>query len=67
MDKSMNQKLLRYILVVVLPPASVFLAYGAGTTLLISIVLTLIGWVPGIIHALWVLTKLDQLDRPESF
>ena len=47
-------KLLRYILAIALPPAAIFLEYGLSTTLLINIGLTLLGWVPGAIHALWV-------------
>lgn len=47
-------KLLRYVLAIALPPVAIFLEYGLGTTLLINIGLTLLGWVPGAIHALWV-------------
>ncbi|HIK56675.1 MAG TPA: YqaE/Pmp3 family membrane protein [Synechococcales cyanobacterium M55_K2018_004] len=50
-------KLLKIVLAVVLPPAAVFLAYGLSITLLINIGLTLIGWVPGVIHAVWALQK----------
>lgn len=53
-------KLLRYILAIVLPPVGVFLTFGFGTTLLINIVLTLLGWVPGAIHAIWAIAKHDE-------
>jgi uncharacterized membrane protein YqaE (UPF0057 family) len=46
-------KLLRYVLAIALPPVAIFLEYGIGTTLFINIGLTLLGWVPGAIHALW--------------
>jgi len=39
------------ILNILLPPVAVFMKHGIGTTLLISIILTLIGWLPGVIHA----------------
>lgn len=46
--------LLQIILAILFPPLSVFLQVGVGFQLLLSIVLTIIGWVPGVIHALWV-------------
>lgn len=43
--------MLTIILNILLPPLAVYLNHGVGTTLLISIVLTIIGWLPGVIHA----------------
>lgn len=43
--------LLTIILNILLPPLAVFLQHGVGTALLISILLTLVGWLPGVIHA----------------
>lgn len=43
--------LLTIVLNILLPPLPVFLKHGLGVTFLVSIILTLIGWVPGIIHA----------------
>jgi len=43
--------ILTIILNILLPPVAVFMKHGVGTTLLISIVLTLLGWIPGVIHA----------------
>ncbi|MGB2759266.1 MULTISPECIES: YqaE/Pmp3 family membrane protein [Maribacter] len=43
--------LLTIILNILLPPLAVFMKHGVGTTLLISIVLTLLAWLPGVIHA----------------
>ncbi|WP_308992191.1 YqaE/Pmp3 family membrane protein [Mariniflexile litorale] len=42
------------ILNILLPPLAVFMKHGVGTTLVISILLTLIGWIPGVIHAFLV-------------
>ena len=39
---------------ILLPPLAVYMKHGVGTTLLISIVLTIIGWIPGVIHAFLV-------------
>lgn len=43
--------ILTIILNILLPPVAVFMKHGVGSTLLISIILTLIGWIPGVIHA----------------
>ncbi|WP_103670898.1 YqaE/Pmp3 family membrane protein [Pseudanabaena sp. BC1403] len=53
-------KLIQLILGVLLPPVGVFLAFGISTTLLINIGLTLLGWVPGIIHAVWAISKQQE-------
>lgn len=50
-------KLIQIILGIILPPLGVFLAYGFSTTLLINIGLTILGWIPGIIHAVWAISK----------
>jgi uncharacterized membrane protein YqaE (UPF0057 family) len=53
-------KLIRWILAVLLPPVSVFMVSGFSATLFINIALTLLGWVPGMIHAVWVLAKHEE-------
>jgi uncharacterized membrane protein YqaE (UPF0057 family) len=53
-------KLLRYGLGILLPPAGVFLAYGFSSTLLLNLLLTLLGWLPGSIHAVWAIAKQDE-------
>jgi uncharacterized membrane protein YqaE (UPF0057 family) len=50
-------KLARILLGVLLPPVGVFLTYGLSVTLVINILLTLLGWVPGSIHAVWAIAK----------
>ncbi|MGM3305171.1 YqaE/Pmp3 family membrane protein [Anabaena sp. WFMT] len=59
-------KLTRLLLGLFLPPVGVFMTVGVGPTLIINILLTLLGWLPGSIHALWVITKHDErLNREE--
>jgi uncharacterized membrane protein YqaE (UPF0057 family) len=53
-------KLLYIVLGILIPPLSVFLAFGVSSTLFINILLTLLGWVPGSIHAVWAIAKQDQ-------
>lgn len=52
----MNKTLL-IILAIFLPPVAVFLKSGVGKDLIINIILCLFFYIPGIIHALWVVTK----------
>ncbi|AFZ57847.1 YqaE/Pmp3 family membrane protein [Anabaena cylindrica FACHB-243] len=60
-------KLTRLLLGLFLPPVGVFMTVGVSPTLGINILLTLLGWLPGSIHALWVITKHDErLNREEG-
>ena len=52
----MNKTVL-VILAILLPPVAVFLNNGAGKDLLINIILCLFFYVPGILHALWLVLK----------
>lgn len=52
----MNKTLL-IILAILLPPLAVYLKSGADKQFVINIVLCIFFWIPGIIHALWVVTK----------
>lgn len=52
--------LLRLALAIVLPPLGVFLTYGISSTLFINILLTLLGWLPGSIHAVWAIAKYQE-------
>jgi uncharacterized membrane protein YqaE (UPF0057 family) len=59
-------KLLYYVLAIAIPPVAVFLEYGLGTTFAISIGLTLLGWIPGSIHALWVTGRYYENTESEN-
>jgi uncharacterized membrane protein YqaE (UPF0057 family) len=50
--------IVKIILAILLPPVAAYMQVGTGTHLWINIVLTLLGWIPGVAHALWlVLTQ----------
>ena len=49
--------ILRIVLAILLPPLAVFLTVGLGLHFWINILLTLLGFIPGMIHALWVIVK----------
>ena len=53
-------KTLHLLLAILVPPVGVFMAFGVGSTLFINIGLTLLGWIPGIIHAVCAIVKQDQ-------
>lgn len=59
-------KLLRFALGVVLPPVGVFLTYGISTALLINILLTFLGWIPGSIHAVWAIAKYEEKAQQQT-
>ncbi len=47
--------IIRLLAAIFLPPLGVFLQVGLGTDFWINVVLTLFGYVPGIIHAVWII------------
>ncbi len=49
--------LLRIVVAILLPPLGVFLQVGIGTQFWINVLLTILGYIPGIIHAVWVIVK----------
>lgn len=48
---------LRIILAIILPPLGVFLQVGIGMHFWLNILLTLLGYIPGIIHAIYIIAK----------
>jgi uncharacterized membrane protein YqaE (UPF0057 family) len=52
--------LTRLILGILITPLGVFLTYGLGTTFLINLALTFLGWIPGSIHAVWAIAKAEE-------
>jgi uncharacterized membrane protein YqaE (UPF0057 family) len=48
---------LRILIAILLPPLGVFLQVGIGLQFWINILLTLLGYIPGIIHAIYIIVK----------
>jgi uncharacterized membrane protein YqaE (UPF0057 family) len=46
---------LRIVLSVIIPPLGVFFKVGFGLHFWLNILLTLLGYLPGLIHAIWVI------------
>lgn len=49
--------ILRILLSIILPPVGVFFEVGIGLHFWLNILLTLLGYVPGIIHAVWIILR----------
>jgi len=50
---------IRIILSILLPPLGVFLQVGIGGQFWINILLTLLGYFPGVIHAVYIIASRD--------
>lgn len=48
---------LRILIAILLPPLGVFLQVGIGLQFWLNILLTLLGYIPGIIHAVYIIVK----------
>ncbi len=55
--KENNMELLKIIAAIILPPVGVFFQVGIGKHFWLNILLTLLGYIPGIVHAIWVIAK----------
>lgn len=49
--------IIRILLSILLPPLGVFLQVGIGPQFWLNILLTLLGYIPGIVHAIWIIAK----------
>lgn len=49
--------LIRIALSVLVPPIGVFLQVGFGLHFWLNIVLTLCGYIPGLVHAIWIIAR----------
>ncbi|HEV7254706.1 MAG TPA: YqaE/Pmp3 family membrane protein [Mesorhizobium sp.] len=47
----------RILLAILVPPLGVFLQVGIGLQFWLNILLTLLGYIPGLIHAIWVIQR----------
>jgi uncharacterized membrane protein YqaE (UPF0057 family) len=55
--KGKKMELLKIIIVIILPPLGVFLQVGIGKHFWLNLLLTLLGYIPGIVHGVWVVAK----------
>lgn len=57
MADSEISKLLLVIIAILLPPLAVGLKEGVGGPLILNIILWILFYIPGLIHALWVVLR----------
>ncbi|CAN6581087.1 unnamed protein product [Malus baccata var. baccata] len=50
-----SETFLEVLCAIFLPPVGVFIRYGCGVEFWIAVLLTLFGYIPGIIYAVYVL------------
>lgn len=48
---------IRVILSILLPPLGVFLQVGIGGQFWLNILLTILGYIPGVVHATWIIAR----------
>jgi uncharacterized membrane protein YqaE (UPF0057 family) len=48
---------IRILIAILLPPLGVFLQVGLGLQFWLNILLTLLGYIPGIVHAVWIIAR----------
>jgi uncharacterized membrane protein YqaE (UPF0057 family) len=49
--------IIRIILAIFLPPIAVLVTAGIGIQFFLNILLTILGVIPGMIHALWIVMR----------
>jgi len=47
----------RIIIAIILPPLGVFLQVGIGKHFWLNILLTILGYIPGIVHAVYIIAS----------
>ncbi|KAI8096178.1 plasma membrane proteolipid 3 [Halteromyces radiatus] len=47
----------KFLFAIIFPPLGVLLERGCTTDLLINIALTILGFIPGVIHAFYIILK----------
>ena len=48
---------LRVLVSILLPPLGVFLKVGFGGQFWLNILLTILGYIPGVVHAVWIIAR----------
>lgn len=55
--KGFPMDVLRILIAILLPPLGVFLQVGLGLQFWLNLLLTILGYIPGIIHAVYIIVK----------
>ncbi|NMM44623.1 YqaE/Pmp3 family membrane protein [Rhodospirillaceae bacterium KN72] len=49
--------IIRIIIALFIPPLAAFLTVGIGVHFWLNILLTILGFLPGVVHALWLVLR----------
>jgi len=49
--------IVRILVAILLPPLGVFMQVGLTRHFWLNVLLTLLGYIPGIIHAVWIIAR----------
>lgn len=52
-----DRDVLKILLAIFLPPVGVFMEVGLGMHFWLNILLTMLGYIPGIIHAVYIILR----------
>lgn len=55
--------IIRIIIAIILPPLGIFLQVGLGKHFWINIILTLFGYIPGIVHAIYIIASTPDRGK----
>jgi len=56
-ERALKMDLLRILIAILVPPLGVFLQVGFAGAFWLNILLTLLGYIPGIVHAVWIIAR----------
>lgn len=56
-EPSGTMDLIRVLLAIFIPPLGVFTQVGFAGAFWLNILLTLLGYIPGVVHAVWIIAK----------
>ncbi|KAH7919318.1 UPF0057-domain-containing protein [Leucogyrophana mollusca] len=56
---SPTRDVILYFIAIALPPVAVFFKRGCTADFCINIALTILGWIPGILHAWYIISRSE--------
>ncbi|KAG2363969.1 hypothetical protein BDR07DRAFT_1402915 [Suillus spraguei] len=59
---SSTPNVILYFVALVLPPVAVFFKRGCTADFWINICLTILGWIPGILHAWYIISRSERQE-----
>jgi uncharacterized membrane protein YqaE (UPF0057 family) len=57
---SVTMEVFRILLAVLFPPLGTFLRVGFGIHFWLNLLLTFLGYIPGLVHAIWIIAQTSE-------